>query len=265
MAQSATSIFDPSQPKPSADVHRRVLSVLAKRAIQALRHPLVWIPAIVLAVLTLIFHFSDIDTRLAQLFYSQTNSGNRLERWPLTHASPWIILYDWGCYPAWFLGCGGLAIWIVSFVWKRLEPCRDPGLFFALLLAVGPGLLVNGLAKPYWSRPRPYTTTSFGGSYQFLPVLQRSQENTACYSFPSGHASMGFYLMAPAFVFYRRRRPVAWAFLAIGVLGGLLMGVARMAAGGHYATDVLWAGAIVYFTGLLLASPFPFWRRPAQG
>ena len=171
----------------------------------------------------------------------------------------------WGVYPAWILGCGGMAVWVVSFFWTKLEAWRDPGLFFALLLIVGPGILVNCVFKPYWSRPRPHATTSFGGPREFLPVWQRGfgEEDS---SFPSGHAAMGFYLMAPAFVCYRRRPWLAAGFLLLGLAGGVVIGLARMVAGCHFPSDVLWAGGIIYFTALALAAPFRFGReKPACG
>jgi membrane-associated PAP2 superfamily phosphatase len=41
--------------------------------------------------------------------------------------------------------------------------------------------------------------------------------------------------------------------LAGGLSYGLLMGVARMAQGGHFPSDVLWAGGMVYLVGLTLS------------
>jgi membrane-associated PAP2 superfamily phosphatase len=58
--------------------------------------------------------------------------------------------------------------------------------------------------------------------------------------------------MAPFFVL--RRRAPGWARKALvaGVLYGLMMGLARMIQGGHYLTDVIWSGVLVYMTGLVL-------------
>ena len=114
------------------------------------------------------------------------------------------------------LGCGGLAVWLLSFHWSKWERWRDPGLFFALLLVIGPGILVNVVVKPCWNRPRPCNVVEFGGPRPFLPVWQWG-DNKNDASFPSGHAAMGFYLMAPAFVCCRRRPALAAAFVALGL------------------------------------------------
>ena len=165
--------------------------------------------------------------------------------------------YGWGVYPAWVLGCGGLAVWVVSFFWGRLRLWRDPGLFLALMLAIGPGVIVNGVFKPFWGRPRPHDTIPFGGKQDYLPVLQKGSDPEAA-SFSCGHASMGFYLMAPAFVFFRRRPRLAAAFLCLGLIAGFTIGMARIVEGDHFASDVIWSGGFVYFTGLVLSALFRF-------
>jgi membrane-associated PAP2 superfamily phosphatase len=37
-----------------------------------------------------------------------------------------------------------------------------------------------------------------------------------------------------------------------GLFYGALMGLTRMIQGGHFLTDVIWAGCLVYLTGLFL-------------
>ncbi len=102
----------------------------------------------------------------------------------------------------------------------------------------------------------PNDTIPFRGQQPYLAVGDIGISDGA--SFPSGHASMGFYLMAPAFVLYRRRPRLAAAFFALGLAGGTIMGLARIVAGSHFASDVVWSAGIVYFTGLALAALFRF-------
>ena len=229
---------------------------LAKKLVSIAARRSVWIPAAVLAILTAVFWLSDADLALLRPFYSAAGATPDA-RWPLGQAQPWRFLYDWGVCPAWALGCGGLAVWLLSFHWLKWERWRDPGLFVALLLVIGPGILINGVLKPCWNRPRPCNVTEFGGPRPFLPVWQRGHDKEDS-SFPSGHAAMGFYLLAPAFVCWRRRPALAAVFMALGLCSGGVIGVARMAAGGHFPSDVLWSAGLIYFTGLLLAAPFRF-------
>jgi membrane-associated PAP2 superfamily phosphatase len=71
-------------------------------------------------------------------------------------------------------------------------------------------------------------------------------------SFVSGHGASGF-AVALGWLLLRRRRP----WLAAGVMiGGLAWGgavaVARMAVGGHWASDLWWSGVVVWTVGLAL-------------
>ncbi len=245
----------PSAPGPGA------VQKLARGTLAAVCAPAVWIPALLLVLLTLLFRFTDADVACVRPFFGGHVPGDQFpDRWPMMVTYPWKGFYDFGVYPALILGCGGLIAWIASFFWTRLESWRDPGLFCGLLLIVGPGILINGVLKPYWGRPRPNALVEFGGQRQFLPVWQYGHGQDES-SFPSGHASMGFYLMAPAFVFRRRRPRLALAFLLLGTMSGSVMGLSRVVAGGHFPSDVIWAGAFVYFLALAIAYPFRFDSR----
>ncbi|OYW24720.1 MAG: hypothetical protein B7Z55_01380, partial [Planctomycetales bacterium 12-60-4] len=67
-------------------------------------------------------------------------------------------------------------------------------------------------------------------------------------SFPSGHAAVAFYLMAPAFIVHGRRPRLAKGLLLFGLLFGACMSATRVVQGGHFASDVIWSAGIVYFT-----------------
>ena len=173
------------------------------------------------------------------------------------------LLYDFGPAPALTLGIGGLMVGLLSLFWRSLRPYREAGLFFAAMLALGPGLIVNGVLKPYWHRPRPVQTLAFGGSQPFVPVLE-SGTSPHSKSFPCGHASMGFYLLAPAFLLYRQRRDWALAFVALGLVAGFVIGAGRVLQGAHYPSDVVWSAGMVYLSGLVLLRAFPLVKSVAD-
>ena len=236
-----------------------VMMATLGRWIATAGRPCVWIPAVLLALATALFACSDLDVTLVRPFFSGyvVPRDGGLNEFPLGLVQPWKGMYDWGQLPAFFFGLGGLIVWVLSFVWSRLRRLRDAGLFYALVLIVGPGILINCICKPFWSRPRPHATTAFGVEREFLPVGQRGyQENDS--SFPSGHAAMGFYWMAPAFVFWRRRPWLAVGFMALGLSCGTVIGLARMVSGSHFPSDIFWSAGIIYFTALALSVPFRF-------
>jgi lipid A 4'-phosphatase len=116
-------------------------------------------------------------------------------------------------------------------------------LYLLLVLAVGPGLMVNVVFKDHWGRARPRQIQAFGGSKRFTPPLVISDQCDTNCAFASGHAAAGFYFIALALIMESHRRRIYAGALAYGALVGL----ARIAQGGHFLSDVLFAFFIVYF------------------
>ncbi len=113
--------------------------------------------------------------------------------------------------------------------------------FLLLTLLLGPGLVTNVLFKDNWGRARPLQVAEFGGPAQFTPALVLSDQCAKNCSFVSGDASFGFWMHSFAYIAPRRRRPLFWAGLGIGVLGGLL----RIGMGAHFFSDVVFAGILM--------------------
>ena len=114
--------------------------------------------------------------------------------------------------------------------------------FVVAALALGPGLVVNTLLKDNWGRPRPSTIAEFFGPNHYVPPLLPSDQCSDNCSFPSGHAALGFWLVAFAFLAPPPWRRVA-VLAALGFGGGV--GLIRIAQGGHFLSDVAFSGVIV--------------------
>ena len=188
---------------------------------------------------------TGLDLALERRFYL-VGSG-----WGLADLDPWYSLYHYGVIPAYLLCGGGLALLLAGFFRAKALPWRRSALFLVLMMALGPGLLVNVVFKDHWGRPRPRQMQIFGGDRQFHQPWERGAGGSGR-SFPSGHASAAFYLIAPYFLLRRRARRRATLALLGGSCYGVVMGIARMVQGGHFPSDVLWAGGMVYLVGLAL-------------
>ncbi len=202
------------------------------------------VPLLVLLIATLLLAVTQADIRLESLFY-QPGMG-----WVHTDDNPWSFLYQYGALPGLIMGAGAAVVYLAGFYSRRAYPYRKAALFLVLLLALAPGL-ISSVFKDYWGRPRPRQVTTFGGEQKFLQVWQTGTAG-AGKSFPSGHATIAFYLLSPYFVLRRSSRRWAYFFLSLGLVYGSLMGLARMVQGGHFPSDVLWSAGFVYLTGLIL-------------
>ena len=127
---------------------------------------------------------------------------------------------------------------------------RNALIFLVAALAIGPGILVNTVLKDHWGRARPFQIEAFGGTRQFTPAPVPADQCARNCSFVSGHAALGFSLVAFAFLLPagRPRNIVMAGALAFGAL----IGLGRIAAGHHFLSDVVDAGLVVVATTWLL-------------
>lgn len=131
--------------------------------------------------------------------------------------------------------------WLVSaafvvFVWRGSQTAR----LKTLLLAEGFGAAALAwlgalFIRLFIHRPRPFVADQ-----SILALLEKTS-----YSFPSGHAAFFFALSTIVYIYDKRWG--AWFFVASAFIG-----LARVAAGVHYPTDILGGAALGVVTGYLI-------------
>jgi len=201
----------------------------------------VWMAFFALA--SVLVALPGIDLRLAGLFFTP-GEGFAFDDTPLErfvyHSVEWLTL--WG-------NLALVALWVYGRVARSVRWRLSGRQLTCLLLslAIGPGLIVNGLFKEHWGRARPVQVAQFGGERTFSPAFIPSDQGGG--SFSSGHAAAAFYWMAVAALLSGRRRRL-WLGLAVSY--GVLVGLVRMAAGGHYFSDVVVSFFVVLILTLML-------------
>ncbi|MDF1813371.1 MAG: phosphatase PAP2 family protein [Verrucomicrobiales bacterium] len=202
------------------------------------------VPLFILAAVTLFVRLTNFDLGAQKAIYIA--GGNS---WDFGERRLWQFLYHQGTIPAGvacLLALAGYILGLFKEKWKKWRQCF---LFVILLGVLGPGVITNLVLKEHWGRPRPNEIVGLGGQKAFEPVLTMDKSSGGK-SFPCGHATMGYFFMGGFFLFYRYRKDWAWFFLLFGLCLGFFMGIARMCQGGHFFSDSIWAGGIVYFTAM---------------
>lgn len=176
-----------------------------------------------------------------------------------------IVLASYVVVP--WLGRGAFLLSLIVLLlwplWRRvLGPAhRRIALALALSLLLGVAGLVNGVFKEHWGRARPIAVEAFGGSLPFRhPLVPRYDCATNC-SFVSGHAATGFALAAVGLMAGPRRRR---RWLVAGLVAGTLVGMGRVQQGGHYLSDVVFAGLVMMLAHVVLRDLWlrtVAWRR----
>lgn len=208
------------------------------------RYPQTWRWFNIVLASTLIFWLSDWDLRIAQLF--------RLgEHWLLDYFPLWkTVFYDGVPFIVMAVLLGSILTILISSL-RRQYPLRLAAMYVLLVFLLGPGLLVNAVFKDHWGRPRPVQVVELGGQERYVPPGY-FVANGKGRSFPSGHSAVGFAFVA--FWFLWRERKPQWAKGALwgALLLGIAIGITRMAAGGHFLSDILWSAWLTLFVAWLL-------------
>jgi membrane-associated PAP2 superfamily phosphatase len=137
----------------------------------------------------------------------------------------------------------------LALIGRLLFPRRPPlmsvrgSALLLLTIALGPGLLANVILKDNWGRPRPIEVTEFGGPLTFRPWWDPRGPCPKNCSFVAGEPSGAFWTMAPAAL-----TPPQWRALAYGgaVVFGAVIGLIRIAGGGHFVSDVVFSGVFMF-------------------
>lgn len=192
----------------------------------------------------------DIDLGIANAFF-------RDGRW-LLESWPGMVAFNKGFNTAthWFSGALALAVAALALQrWRRpgasTAALRTTG-YLLLVVALGPGLLVNAVLKEHWGRARPSQVAEFGGSAAYTPVWLPSDGCSRNCSFVSGHVAFASVPVAGAWMAANRRRRQLW--FAGGLATGALMGVCRIGLGRHFLSDVVIAMLLVALVAALLAA-----------
>lgn len=212
-----------------------------------------WLPELfvvagIALVSTAIFWLTPLDLIVSEWFRTAKDGIP----WPIAQHQPWLFLNRQGdTFLTILLISLPVLVLAGSFFLSRYRKWRRHALFVLATVILGPGLLINVGFKDHLGRPRPTQVENFGGQHVYVPPLHRGSAGTNS-SFPSGHAASAFCYFALWFV-WRRRSPrlAVAAFTGTLMLGGV-MSFARVAAGAHFLSDVLWSGYLCYFSSFIL-------------
>jgi lipid A 4'-phosphatase len=163
-------------------------------------------------------------------------------------------------YVAMFRDHGAVAIvtcvLCVALATTKYLPRKVPGIsnraaiFLVASILLGPGLLANTVAKDNSHRPRPGMVTEFGGQQKFVNWWDFSGTCGHNCSFVAGEPATAAWMFAPAMLAVPQWRTAA--MVGAGVFTAVI-GLVRLAAGGHFFSDVIFG---VLLTLLVVLATF---------
>lgn len=217
-------------------------------------HPELAILAVIATMAVILFDSVPTDLLLSAFFFD-----SRSTTWPASDID-WVRFLNLHFMEGFSAAAAvvSLVCIAISLRHRQKNEWRRVGVFLLLSLAVGPGLLVNGVFKSQWGRARPEHVVQFGGTEQFRRPFEPGKGGApelggAGRSFPSGHAAVAFWSSSAFFVARYLLPAQAGLILAGSIALGSVVGLARVAAGRHFVSDILWAGILVFGVNWLIA------------
>lgn len=209
----------------------------------------IWVTLATLALVILFATFPSIDLSFSALFFSPVEQ-------PWSGREP---------FPEWLRDTlregtelATLLVFVILVGNLRLGTLQRTGwrvwAFLCGPVILCAGLLVNGVLKATIGRARPFSVTEFGGQQLFTPPFQYSAQCDSNCSFSSGETALiaSFFLPLCVLVWPRlqRRGRLAMGSIAAGMI--VLMSGLRIAAGGHFLSDVVMSILFSALTTLFL-------------
>lgn len=202
------------------------------------------IPLLALLIGTPIFYFTNLDISISSHWFTAAGPG----RWEMQSHPFWSFIYTYG-----------VLLPIFAFVWGVITLLRSTlsgrpidrlrAICVILAILIGPGIIVHGILKAHYPRPRPYDIEAFKGKSEFKKILVLGEDGK---SFPSGHASAGFSLTIFFYLYYLKNRKKAWWLLSGAAVTAGLLSLGRILQGGHFSSDILWAFGLMQLVNVIL-------------
>jgi lipid A 4'-phosphatase len=202
--------------------------------------------------------YPEIDLHVARPFYGVVDAANNAFAWRIY--PPAMLARNIGLWIGALLIAPAVAALVVKLICpkRKLLISGRAIVFLLATLALGPGLLVNVVLKEHWGRPRPIDVTQFGGSQHFVAWWDPRGDCPGNCSFVSGDVAGAFWSIAPAAL-----APPHWRALAYGAALALGTGMAaiRVMAGGHFLSDVIFAGIFTFLIIWIVYALIYRWPR----
>ena len=234
--------------------HRGMIMVYVTQDVRAPRgsvreKPLLLALLVTLSLSAIFTTFPQLDIAVSRLFYVEG------EGFPAAKIDALNTFRAFGQYFPLTL----TIVLVLGLVLKLVYPSRTSlfpprfTLYFASLFLLGPALLVNGIMKPLFDRPRPRGIVDFGGDDVFVHAWGFGGQYFDDRSFVSGEAAVVVCLIPLAFFV-----PTVWrrsVFVLLSLFAALTA-LNRIAFGAHFLSDVLIAAGLMAMLSIALAYVF---------
>lgn len=200
----------------------------------------------ILLLLSVAMELTNIDQALADLIYQwEGNQWHFKNEWFTA-----ILIHKGGKY----LSIGILLAVLLAFLATFFSPALASWKYRLryLLIATVSGTLVISVGKSISNISCPWDFSRYGGTLEYLSLMEQLWVRNGSQCFPAGHASSAFAWISLYFVGLHTKATWRWWALGAVLFFGALFGFSQQLRGAHFLSHDIWSFGICWMVSLTL-------------
>ncbi|PUA27017.1 MAG: hypothetical protein B0W54_19480 [Cellvibrio sp. 79] len=199
----------------------------------------------VLVLISLAIEITSADQAFADLLYQwEGNEWQFKDGWVTA-----TLIHKGGKYFSIALLLIVFAMLLISYTSSILASWKHSlqYLFVATVL----GSLAVSIGKSITNISCPWDFSRYGGTLEYLSLIEQLWVRNGSQCFPAGHASAGFAWVALYFVGRYHKATWRWWGLGFALLLGSVFGISQQLRGAHFFSHDLWSFGICWMVSLI--------------
>lgn len=212
------------------------------------KSPLILSVIIVLVLLIFIsvmIEIAGIDQAVADQIYRWEGSQWRFKNDWITA----VLIHKGGKYFSIAMLFSVITLLILSYISPLLTEWKYRLQY--LLVATILGTLIVSLGKATTNISCPWDFSRYGGTQEYLTLIEQLWVRNGSQCFPAGHASAGFTWVALYFVGYHTKSAWRWPALFFALSLGVVFGISQQLRGAHFLSHDLWSFGFCWMVSLI--------------
>lgn len=200
---------------------------------------------LIIVLFAVFSEYSGLDRALATPFYDSVTGT-----WPLK-SNFWTagVLHNGGKDMVVYVMVGVLALFLLSFLVKRVRPYRKGAGYLLAGSLLGPAMV--GILKSTTRIYTPWDLALFGGDKPYLRLFDAAPPGLPVgRAFPGGHSSGGFAFLSLYFLLSHYRPQWRYYGLAFGLVLGAVFAATQEIRGAHFLSHDLFSLVICWYAAL---------------
>jgi len=199
----------------------------------------------ILLLISLLIELTELDRTLADFIYQWEGNYWRLK-------DEWItatLIHKVGKYFSITMLLIVLAVLTMSHFITALAGWKSRLLY--LLMSTLLSTLTVSLGKSISHISCPWDFSRYGGTLEYLSLMEQLWIRNGSQCFPAGHASAGFAWLSLYFVGRHTNACWRWSALAFALLMGCLFGISQQLRGAHFLSHDIWSFGICWMVSFI--------------